>query len=310
LNYMDKKISILLFFLFSAVAVLFALFTGAAGWGPGSSYIMWNIRVPRVAAAFVAGAGLGASGALLQAILKNPLAAPYVAGTSAGAGLGVALAAVTGLTVLETPAGFAGGLIVTGIVFKMASYSKRKTPESLVLAGVVMSSLVSAVTFMIMVFNRDTVFRILFFQTGSFQFVSQRALFFSAVLITAGIVFSLLYARELDVMTQGDDVAVSLGVEISKTRKVLFAVSALMVSGSVAVAGVVGFVGLIVPHVVRFILGATHRRLILLSAVFGGGFLVFTDALARGLFAPMEIPAGIITAFFGAPFFLYLLIKG
>ncbi len=306
---MKSKVPALLFLIFTAGAILLSLNTGASGWGMAERFILINIRVPRIIAALIVGAGLGISGAVFQSILRNPLAAPYVTGTSAGAALGAAASSLIGIGFMSPFVGFLTGLAVSAAVYSIASSSRKNAPEALLLAGVVMSALVSSLTFVIMVLSRDTVYRILFFLTGSLQFITGKELLFASAVTAAGLTVLLFKWRQMDIMTLGDDEALSLGVDAPKERKILFAVSALIVAAGVSVAGIIGFAGLAVPHIVRLAAGASHKRLIPLSALFGAGFLVFCDVLARGLFAPMEIPVGIVTAVFGAPFFLYLLIK-
>ncbi len=292
--------------LFSAAAVTAAFFAGPAGADP---YIIWSIRAPRILLGFIVGAGLALSGAVLQSIMENPLAEPYVTGTSAGAALGAVSAIWLGLYPLRGVLAFGGGIAATAGVYLIASHSSRRSPQTLILAGVSISSLFSAFVLLIMVLSRESAYSILFFLTGNLQNATLTSNITAGAAVLAAGAVSLYYAGDLDILALGDEQAAFLGVDVEKARGVLLFSAALAVAGCVSAAGIIGFAGLIVPHIVRLTSGASHRRLIPLSALAGGGFLVLCDAAARSVAAPLELPVGVVTAFFGAPFFLYLLLR-
>ncbi|NLB34811.1 MAG: iron ABC transporter permease [Elusimicrobia bacterium] len=303
-----KTVRLFLYFtIFAAGAAFISLFLGVAANDP---YIFWNLRAPRVLLGLLVGACLAVSGAVLQAIMKNPKAEPYITGTSAGAALGAVLASFMGAIVLRPFFAFAGGIAATGVVYMIASFSRRKSPHTLILAGVTLTSLLSSIVLLIMVFSRESAYSILFFLTGSLQ----NPTLIGIISVSLGLALvggvSLYYSRELDLISLGDEEAAFLGVDPSRTGRLLLFTVAVAVAGAVSAAGIIGFAGLIVPHIVRIISGAGHRKLIPLSAILGAGMLVLCDSAARLVAAPVELPVGVITAFAGAPFFLYLLVKG
>ncbi|MGM0441191.1 MAG: FecCD family ABC transporter permease [Elusimicrobiota bacterium] len=306
------KRHLLFFSLFTAGAVIIALNLGSSGvtlFNMTGSNVILNLRIPRIIMGLVVGSGLSVAGVILQALLKNPLAEPYIVGTSSGAALGAAIVSFMGIAYFRAPAALAAGLITTFTVYSIAKKTGRPGPNTIILAGVIVGSFLSAVTLMFMVLDQKTAYDILFFLTGNLSFESTGRILFTSVLMLSGIGIAFFYGTRLDILSLEDTESVMLGVEVEKDRRNLFIVANIIVAVSVYASGIIGFVGLIVPHTVRLMTGTKHRKLILNSAVAGAGFLVLCDGLARSVIAPVELPVGVITAFTGGPFFLYLMVS-
>lgn len=275
-----------------------------------SSQIVWNIRLPRTLVGALVGMNLALSGAILQAIMKTPLADPHIIGISSGAGL-------TGILILIllpqweyllTPAAFLGAMGAAAAVYIMA-WKNGIRPLRVVLSGVAVSAFLGAGIAGLLVFYSDRVHGALLWMVGGLSARSWPQFFTILPYSIGGAVLAFLNCRQLNVLELGDDVAGSLGLRVERTRFLMTAVAALLAASAVSVAGVLGFVGLIVPHAVRLFVGADYRYVLPGSALLGSGVVMLSDMLARTLFAPVEIPVGIIMAFAGAPFFLYLLRK-
>ncbi len=273
--------------------------------------IVWELRLPRVLTAAAVGAGLAIAGAVMQAITRNPLADPYLLGQSSGAALGAVSVLLLGAAVLLPFAAFAGSMLALGLTLLLASSLGAITPTRTVLAGLAVSSLASAVTSLVIFWTvtGDSYREILGWLLGSLAGARWPAvaIAFAAILI-AGIPI-MLTGRMLDAFAFGDVTAASLGVNVSAARWGLLAASALLTGAMVSVSGAIGFVGLILPHAVRLLVGPGHRALLPLSALVGGIFLVWADTAARTLFDPRELPVGIVTALIGAPVFALLLAR-
>ena len=273
--------------------------------------IVWELRLPRVLTAAAVGAGLAIAGAVMQAITRNPLADPYLLGLSSGAALGAVSVLLLGAAVLLPFAAFAGSMLALGLTLLLASSLGAITPTRTVLAGLAVSSLASAVTSLVIFWTvtGDSYREILGWLLGSLAGARWPAvaIAFAAILI-AGIPI-MLTGRMLDAFAFGDVTAASLGVNVSAARWGLLAASALLTGAMVSVSGAIGFVGLILPHAVRLLVGPGHRALLPLSALVGGIFLVWADTAARTLFDPRELPVGIVTALIGAPAFALLLAR-
>ena len=273
--------------------------------------IVWELRLPRVLTAAAVGAGLAIAGAVMQAITRNPLADPYLLGLSSGAALGAVSVLLLGAAVLLPFAAFAGSMLALGLTLLLASSLGAITPTRTVLAGLAVSSLASAVTSLVIFWTvtGDSYREILGWLLGSLAGARWPAvaIAFAAILI-AGIPI-MLTGRMLDAFAFGDVTAASLGVNVSAARWGLLAASALLTGAMVSVSGAIGFVGLILPHAVRLLVGPGHRALLPLSALVGGIFLVWADTAARTLFDPRELPVGIVTALIGAPVFALLLAR-
>ena len=271
--------------------------------------IVWELRLPRVLTAAAVGAGLAIAGAVMQAITRNPLADPYLLGLSSGASLGAVAVLLLGAAVLLPLAAFVGAMIALGVTLVLASSLGAITPTRTVLAGVAVSSLAAAITSLVIFWTvtGDSYREILGWLLGSLAAARWPAVAIAVVgLVVAGVPI-MLAGRRLDAFAFGDVSASSLGVNVPATRWGLLAASALLTGAMVSVSGAIGFVGLVLPHAVRLLVGPGHRALLPLSALVGAIFLVWADTAARSVFEPRELPVGIVTAIVGAPIFALLL---
>ena len=276
--------------------------------------ILLRIRLPRALMGMVVGGALAASGAVLQALLRNPLAEPHLLGVSGGAAFGgvvaLILAGATGaLPAFVVPLGaFAGALVTMLVVYRLGTVRGRLQPYTFLLAGVVCNAFTGA---LIMALNALADFfqahGILFWLMGSLQAQSYWLVLGSASYLVVGVLWLMRHTREFNVLSLGEESAEQLGVHVARTRQVAFVISSLLVGAAVSVSGMIGFVGLIVPHVTRLLIGADYRLLLPASMLLGGAFLVLADTIARSAFGATEIPVGVITALCGGPFFIYLL---
>lgn len=281
-----------------------------------AAVIFWQIRVPRVLAAFIGGAGLALGGAAFQAIFRNPLATPYTLGVASGASLGVALAsrlglsaAVVGLSTTSVSA-FAGALLAVGVVWALTRLRPDFSATVLLLAGVAMNFFFSSVILFVQyTASLGDSYRIIRWLMGGLGAVDQSTVLHMAPVVVAGGLVVAWHGRALDLLTTGPEVAASRGVAVAKTRTVLFIATSVMIGGVVAACGPIGFVGMMAPHICRLLVGPDHRILLPASVFFGGAFLAVCDTAARLVLAPAELPVGVITAFLGAPFFLWLLVR-
>jgi iron complex transport system permease protein len=278
--------------------------------------VIWLIRTPRVLVAALVGAALAVAGAQMQGLFQNPLASPDIVGTSSGGALGAVVALATGLamrSLFYLPVfAFVGALGALLTLHALTTRHGRTPLATFLLAGMALNALLSAaISFLITLswVNYQIAQEIIFWLLGGLDSRTWSHFWIAAPLVALGAGVALLYARDLDMMLLGEETAASLGVEVEHVKRVVLVSAALLVSAAVAVSGVAGFVGLIVPHVVRLLIGPAHRRLIPASALTGAAFLILADLLARTLHRPEEIRLGIITAAFGAPFFLYLLMR-
>ena len=275
--------------------------------------IIWIIRLPRVLLAFGVGAALAVSGAVIQSILKNPLASPYTLGVSSGASLGVGIYIVMGLTIpyvgnLALPViGFICGTITvfTVIIFS-SKVDKGMSNNTVILAGMVFSLFASATLTTITALSSENITQITMWQMGSFAMRGWSYVKVGIPFFIVGIIMVLRYAREMDILSFGEDQAKSVGVETKKVKKALLASVAVLTGSAVALSGTIGFIDLITPHVVRKIFGSNHKLVIPMCIVCGGCLMVITDLIARTIIIPSELPVGAITAMVGAPFFGYL----
>jgi iron complex transport system permease protein len=284
--------------------------------GGAEDSVIWLIRTPRVVSAALVGAALAIAGAQMQGLFQNPLASPDFIGTSSGGALGAVLALATGLaarSLFYIPVfSFAGALVALFVVYGVATQRGRTPIASLLLAGVALNAMISAATTFLITMTSvrfEIAQEIIFWLLGGLDSRTWAHVWFSAPLVVLGVLISLIYSRDLDLLLMGEDTASSLGVEVEHVKRIVLTSAALLTGAAVAISGVVGFVGLVVPHVVRLIIGPAHRQLIPASALTGAAFLILADLLARTLHRPEEIRLGIITAIFGAPFFLYLLMR-
>ena len=275
--------------------------------------IIRELRLPRVLGAALVGGALAASGALLQGMLRNPLADPFVTGTSAGASLGAVLAVALGLEPVVVPlAAFGGALGAIVLVWRLARLGGRTTVLTVLLAGVVLTSFAGALVTLVLVSSDRLALRlraVLGWLQGGISVISWSELAVVAVVVAIGVIGAVLLAPRVDAYAFGEETAAALGVDLDRTTAAVLATTALLTGAAVAIAGLIGFVGLVIPHALRFLLGATHRRLIIASIPAGAMALVLADLGARTALAPAELPVGVITGIVGAPFFLALLVR-
>ncbi|MDD5017566.1 MAG: iron ABC transporter permease [Eubacteriales bacterium] len=281
-----------------------------------TAIIFFNLRLPRALLAFVSGGALSISGACLQGMFKNPMADSYVVGVSSGAALGatVALAFSAQLAFLGfgavTILAFMGALFAVFLVYNLAKIQGKVSTFSLLLSGIAISTLCSALVYCIMILYRDKMEHIVMWTMGSFSSPSWDKVVVALPPMLVASVLCLVFAKDLNIMLQGDEAARHLGVDSGKVRRNLIVITTLAAASAVSVSGIIGFVGLIIPHILRLILGPDHRRLLPYSFFGGGIFLLLADTLARIVLDSQEIPVGVITAVVGVPFFLYLLRRG
>ena len=284
--------------------------------GDNIDYEIFNVRFRRIILTALVGAALACSGVILQAILRNPLADPYILGISSGAGLGAIIAVLSGVTWSSwggSPIAifaFAGATLTVWLVWYIGRFAGKSQVTSLLLAGVVVNAFFSAVImFLTSIAKSDQIRWTVFWLMGSITEKDSPVLWVSAGCILAGIIALFSICHRLNVLTFGEEEAKALGVDTAKTRVVAFGFAAFITAIAVSLSGLIGFVGLIIPHGVRLVFGPDHRQLLPVSAIIGSAFLVIADTLARIVVAPAQLPVGVITAIAGGPFFLVLLAK-
>lgn len=278
---------------------------------PGSdpqSQIIWNIRMPRTIVGALVGINLSLSGAILQAIMRNPLADPHIIGISSGAGLAgvVIMILFPALEYLITPVAFIGAMLAAVCIYILAWKNGIK-PVRIILAGVAVSAFLSAGISGLMIFYSDRVHGALMWMVGGLAARSWPHVHIILPYAVIGLILALASAAYLNILQLGDEMARGLGVNVEVTRIVLTAIAALLAASAVSVVGLLGFVGLVVPHAARLLIGSDYRFLLPASALLGIAIVTLSDTFARVVFAPIELPVGIIMAFLGAPFFLFLL---
>jgi iron complex transport system permease protein len=302
-----------------------AVFIGAVQIGPGdvvgalfgsddtNGTIIRELRLPRVLGAALVGGALAGSGVLLQGLLRNPLADPFVTGTQAGASLGAVIAVSLGASAVVVPiASFVGAMLAIALVWRLARLGGRTTVLTVLLAGVVLTSFAGAVITLILTSGDRLSLRlraVLGWLQGGVSVISWNELAVATVVVGAGVTLALFLAPRIDAYAFGEETAAALGIDLDRTTGAVLATTALLTGAAVSIAGLVGFVGLVVPHALRFVLGATHRRLLIAALPAGAAVLVLADLGARTILAPAELPAGVITGVVGAPFFLALLVR-
>ncbi len=270
----------------------------------GSITIIRSVRLPRVVLGFLAGASLAVCGAGFQGIFKNPMVDPFVLGVSSGAALGAAIGIVLhfGTTLLA----FVGAFLTITLVYNISKIGKKVPVATLLLSGIAVSQTLSATMSIIMILNKQSMDQIMFWTMGSLNGKGWGQIITVLPYSLLGIALLLTTCRELDIMLTGEETAIQLGVNVESLKKRVLFASTVITAAVISVTGIIGFVGLVVPHVVRMITGPKHRVLMPLSLLFGGTFLIICDTAARSM-AVWEIPVGIITSLCGGPFFIYLL---
>jgi iron complex transport system permease protein len=276
--------------------------------------LIWESRLPRVLLAATVGMGLAVSGAVLQSVTRNPLAEPYLLGVSSGASTGAVAVMILGLgsgAVSLSMGAFAGAILAFAIVLVLIGGGRVSNPARVVLTGVLVSQFFSAVTSLVLMLNgdADSTRGFTYWLLGSLGGARWEPLAVASAVIVVCALLCLLFAPALDAFTFGWDTAASLGIDVARARVALMVLTALMTAAAVAASGAIGFIGLLVPHIVRLLAGPAHRMLLPLSGLGGAIFLIWVDGLARVAFAPHEIPVGVITALLGAPMFAIVLRK-
>ena len=288
-------------------------------WAKPQFQIIWNIRMPRVLFGALCGAGLAICGAAMQALVLNPIADPYVLGVSSGASAGAAWALLMPLPFFEgqyqtTIAAFVGALFSAFVVYFMAKRAGggKLQPVTLLLSGTAVNAVMSAITSYLLFRAKspESIAAVYNWQMGSLAAAQWKTLLLPAVGVTLGVIFFTVMGSRFNMIMMGDDDAAAMGLHVRLFRTVMFGFCSIVVASLVSVTGIIGFVGLVVPHVVRLIARTSNNRVIMpLSALLGSIYLMWADALARSAFGAAELPLGIITAFVGAPFFMFLMIK-
>ena len=276
------------------------------------SDIFLNLRLPRILLCVMAGAGLSVCGAAYQSVFRNPLTDPYVLGVSSGASLGASLAILFGLQSYQWGIGLCALVSALGtvwLVYNIAAIGNRMHTTTLLLTGVCLTFLITAMISFIMVLNQDKMDSIIFWTMGSFATASWFDVLIVTPVVLAGIGVVMYHAKDLNLLLAGSETAKSLGVEVEKVKRVMLFFTTLMVAFVVASCGVIGFVGLVVPHCIRIVMGSDNRKIVPCSVIGGGLFVLVCDTLARTVLQPSELPVGSLTALVGAPLFVYLLYR-
>lgn len=276
--------------------------------------IIWKVRLPRILISALVGGALALVGATFQGVFQNSLADPHILGVSSGAALGATLAMFFGSSVSIFGLGtigvfaFIGAMITVFIVYRVAGIGGEISTTNMLLTGTAISTLLSSIISLLMTFHNDQISKVYMWTMGSFSSATWERCGFLAVFVVIGSVILIMYSGKLNILMMGEEDASCLGVDTGKTRTILIVVSSLLVAASVSVSGIIGFVGLIIPHCVRMVGGSDNRKLMPYVVFIGAIFLVFCDTMARTIAAPTEIPVGIITSVFGAPYFIFLVL--
>ncbi len=277
--------------------------------------ILLQVRLPRILLGFLVGCSLASVGVALQALLRNPLADPYVLGVSSGAALGAAVGILFGvgttfLAETALPAcGFAGGLVALVVIYRMAATYGQLPIHSLLLTGVILNAIFSAlIMFITSILDPNRSYGMMAWLMGTLTAPTYSSLVGLMIYLSIGLFLLFSQMRVLNILALGEESARTLGIDTEQAKRSLFVLTALVTGAVVSVSGMIGFIGMVVPHAVRLVIGADHRLLLPASALVGGTFLMGADTVARTLIAPTEIPVGIITALAGGPFFVYLLL--
>lgn len=313
---MNKRLprKILILFLILITGIILGVLNGSSDIPSSQLLLRENqpilyLRLLRIFAAVVIGAGLAVSGIVLQAILRNPLAEPYLLGTSSGAGLGAVVALILGISRIYLPlAAFLGAVLSIILVYNLAKQNNRIRDESLILSGVIVSVAFSAIiVFLVSTSGNETLQGLSWWLWGSLQVYDFNLLFIVSLIVLLGICAIYVFAQDLNAISIGAEEAMHLGIDVELTKKILILITSLITASLVSLCGVIGFVGLLMPHLVRMLSGPNHKTLIPLACLAAAIFMVACDILSRVIYPPLEIPIGVITAILGAPVFIILL---
>ncbi|ADQ15403.1 FecCD family ABC transporter permease [Halanaerobium hydrogeniformans] len=306
-------ISLLLGSSYIPPADVFAFLSGTQEISRTSTIILSEIRLPRIILSFIVGAGLAAAGTVFQGVIRNPMVDPYIIGISAGAGTGVMLALLLGIEIVfwnfsSIPAfAFLGALLTVILVYNLAKVGNKLPVLTFLLAGVAVSFILNSVMSFLMVIRTENLQQIVYWLMGSLAGSDWAAIKMILPYFIIGMIIIIYYLKDLNIILLGEESAGHLGVNVEKVKIILLGAASLITASVVSVSGSIGFIGLVVPHIARMIIGPDHRKLMPLAILLGGAFLLITDSLARTIMAPLELPVGIITALVGGPYFIYLL---
>jgi len=305
--------ALLIFALGLAFASSLAVGPSRLKWGtPEGDFILYHVRLPRTTLALLIGGALALSGASFQALLRNPLADPHLLGVSAGGALGVVVGSgflMAGTLTFSIPVlSLAGSLLAVIVVYRLSLRKGSLSLYTLLLVGVMLNSLfVSSIVFFQSLIRSDELMTVLFWLLGNLSFTNYSRILLILVILSLAATALLFQARKLNLLSLGESTAHSLGVSVEETKRFVFFLAALLTGTAVSASGMIGFVGLVVPHLTRVLFGSDYRTLLPMSAILGGAVLIFSDTLARVVIAPQELPVGVITSLLGAPFFIYFL---
>jgi iron complex transport system permease protein len=275
--------------------------------------IVWKVRMPRIILAGLTGCGLSVVGATFQGLFKNPLADPHILGVSSGAAVGATIAMLSGIGMDVFGLGvigifaFAAALFTVFIVYQIACVGNKLSTVNIILTGTAVSTMLSAVISLLMAFHHEQIEKVYLWTLGSFSAATWSKVLFLAAFVVIGTGAILIFAKELDIITTGQESAESLGIDTARIKKVLIILASLLVAACVSVSGIIGFVGLVIPHCIRLINGPKHQQLLPLASIAGASFMIICDTVGRNVAAPTEIPVGVITAAIGTPFLIFLL---
>ena len=296
------------------VTVFKILFHFPKSWPDSHGVIVMDVRLPRILLCALVGSALAVAGCAMQGLFKNPMASPYILGISSGAAFGASLAIVLGISfgagVFAVPImAFIFAIITIFLVYNVAKVRGRVPMETLLLAGIAVGAFFTAQVSLMKYIAGEELRSIVFWLMGGFWASSWDKVAIAFPLILLGVAVIMFFSRDLNIMLMGEEHALDLGINVESVKKIILVFASLVTAAAVSVSGIIGFVGLIIPHIMRIIVGPDHRILLPSSCLVGAMFLIWMDTLARTMIQPTELPVGIITASFGAPFFLYLLRK-
>ncbi len=273
--------------------------------------ILFSIRLPRIVLAGLVGAALSCAGVVFQALLRNPLADPFVLGVSGGAAVGAIVAIIVGLGAIPlgiSGMAFAGGFLAMLLVWGLAGAVGGRRTDRTLLAGIVVNAFFSAfIMFLVSVASGEELQSVIFWLMGDLAMAGRDDVLLAALFLVVGFVVMVVHARDLNILLTGEEAALQLGVSVKRSRMLLLVSASLVTGSAVSVSGIIGFVGLMVPHMVRMLFGSDHRLLLPASLLFGAAFLMAADTIARVVLSPAELPVGVVTALCGAPYFAYLM---
>jgi iron complex transport system permease protein len=314
-NRLKRNLTLLLFLL--CASVILALLKGAVNIPAAElllkeNRVIFNMRLLRILAAILAGSGLAVSGIALQAILRNPLAEPYLLGTSSGAGLAAVVAVILGISRIYMPlAAFIGATISILIVYNLARERGKIADKPLILSGVIISiAFSSVIVFLVSLFGNEAMHEMTWWLWGSLAVYDYKLVALISLPVILGICVIYFFAQDLNAISLGEEESIHLGIDTQNIKKILIFITALITASLICICGIIGFVGLIVPHMMRRVTGPNHKTLIPLACLAASIFMVTCDLISRTIFSPIEIPIGVITAIIGTPVFIILLKRG